>query len=294
MELLQRASSELPIDVREAIVRGLSIEQTGTAASRALQTILDNVDLSQQQGTPLCQDTGANIWHVHHPQAVSTPALTRDIRAATAEACRRSILRRNAVDAVTGRNSGNNLGVDFPFITFSQWKQKSIAASVMLKGGGCENVSAQYALPDERLHAGRDLEGVRRVVLDAVYSAGGRGCAPGILGVGIGGDRVTGMMTAKNQLFRLLTDTNPVASLAALEERILTEANDLGIGPMGFGGRTTLLGVKIGALHRVPASMFVSISYMCWACRRCSVIIHPDGRTVFGNRAIPPARGHRS
>lgn len=138
----------------------------------------------------------------------------------------------------------------------------------MLKGGGCENVGAQYSLPDSRVGAGRDLKGVEKCILDAVQNAQGKGCGPGILGVCIGGDRGTGYAASKEQFLRKIGDRNRDATLASLEARITDEANQLGIGPMGFGGKTTLLATKITALNRVPASFFVSVSYMCWAFRR--------------------------
>jgi fumarate hydratase class I len=150
----------------------------------------------------------------------------------------------------------------------------------VLKGGGCENVGAQYSLPAEKLHANRDLDGCRKVILDAVLQAQGKGCGPGVLGVCIGGDRATGYEYSKKELLRFLTDRNPMPDLDALEQDILKTANELGIGPMGFGGKTTLLGVKICAANRVPASFFVSISYMCWAYRRQGVELDGEQRIV--------------
>ena len=161
---------------------------------------------------------------------------------------------------------------------FHEWAKDTLHVDLLLKGGGCENVSDQYKLPDARLHAGRDLEGVRRVVLDAVYQAQGKGCAPGVLGVAIGGDRGSSYLKSKQQLLRPLDDANPNEELAALEEQLYKEANELGIGPMGFGGQTTVLGVKVGTQHRLPASYFVSIAYMCWACRRRTLDFKPSGR----------------
>ena len=143
--------------------------------------------------------------------------------------------------------------------------------TLLMKGGGSENMSRQYSLPDAALGAGRDLEGVRRCVLDAVQKAQGYGCAPGILGVCIGGDRACGFEEAKHQLLRSLDDSNADPELARLEKRVLKEANSLGIGPMGLGGKTTLLGVKIGSRPRVPASFFVTVAYLCWAARRQTV-----------------------
>jgi fumarate hydratase class I len=183
-------------------------------------------------------------------------------------ATREAYLRPNAVDPLTGTNSGNNVGAGFPTVHFDEWDHDHLHVDLLLKGGGSENVSAQYALPRAALRAGRDLDGVRRAVLDAVYRAQGKGCAPGVLGVAIGGDRGTGYVHAKAQLMRRLDDTNPQPALEALEARLLHECNELGIGPMGFGGKTTVLAVKIAALHRLPACYFVTIAYMCWACRR--------------------------
>ena len=147
---------------------------------------------------------------------------------------------------------------------------------LVLKGGGCENVGAQYSLPNAQLKAGRDLEGVRRVALDAVVKAQGQGCAPGVLGIAVGGDRGASYAWSKQQLFRPLGDRNPDPELAALEETIKAQANELGIGPMGFGGQTTVLDVQMDTMHRLPASFFVSVSYMCWANRRRSMTVRGD------------------
>lgn len=281
IELIKIASCELPDDVKSAIKKNASKEDKGTPAHLALDTILQNIDLAKKNSTPLCQDTGSNIWIVYHPSGYNTAYIETEIKSATREARKKSYLRPNAVNPVTGENSGDNTGINFPTIHFKQWKKKSLGFDLMLKGGGCENVSAQYKLPDKSLKAERDLDGVRRIVLDSVFQAQGMGCAPGILGVGIGGDRVTGMEKAKEQLFRLLDDTNKDKTLDKLESTLLNETNQLGIGPMGYGGKTTILGVKAGALHRVPASYFVSISYMCWACRRASMTITPSGKVSY-------------
>jgi fumarate hydratase class I len=147
----------------------------------------------------------------------------------------------------------------------------------VLKGGGCENVGAQYSLPNEKLKANRDLDGCRKVILDAVLQAQGKGCGPGILGICIGGDRATGYEHSKQQFLRKLDDENENPELNRLEQDILQTANKLGIGPMGFGGKTTLLGAKVGVLNRLPASYFVSVSYMCWAYRRQGVTLKPGG-----------------
>jgi fumarate hydratase class I len=280
VELIRLAATDLRSDVEDALHAARDQEEEGSAAQIALDTILENIRLARQDSTPICQDTGTPIFYMYYPTGWSTLKLREQIREATAAATARSYLRPNAVDSLTGRNSGNNLGDDFPSLHFHEWEEPYLKVDLMLKGGGCENVGAQYKLPNVTLHAGRDLEGVRRVVLDAVNQAQGLGCAPGIIGVAIGGDRGASYVRSKEQFLRPLDDRNQVRELAELEERLTQEANQLGIGPMGFGGKTTLLGVKVDTLHRLPASYFVTASYMCWADRR-RTMIYRDGLVTY-------------
>jgi fumarate hydratase class I len=284
LELIRRAACELPSDVQDAIRRGRDAERRDSLGRSALDDVLRNAALAAATSRPICQDTGTNNWIVHHPRTVSQLEIERAILAATRQATRLGYLRPNAVDPITGANSGDNTGRGAPVVHCREWKRKGLAADLLLKGGGCENVSAQYALPNAEIKAGRDLEGVRRAVVDAVWKAQGKGCGPGIIGVGVGGDRTTSMLEAKEQLYRLLGDTNPEPVLARLETRLHKECNQLGVGPMGFGGKTTVLAVKIGARHRLPASFFVSVAYMCWACRRASVAVG-GGRAVYSTVA---------
>ncbi len=280
VELVRRAATVLPADMEAALNRAKAEEEPGSAAEGALEAILQNVSMARELSTPICQDTGTPIFEIYYPVGVSTRALAEQIRQAVAIATRRAYLRPNAVDSLTGKNSGDNTGEDFPTLHFHEWDQDAIHMELLLKGGGCENVSTQYKLPEGRLKAGRDLEGVRRVVLDAVHQAQGKGCAPGVLGVAIGGDRGSSYIKAKQQLLRPLDDQNADEQLAGLEERLHQEANQLGIGPMGFGGKTTVLGVKVGAQHRLPASYFVSVAYMCWANRRATMDVAFKGNEV--------------
>ncbi len=277
LELIRLTSTDLPPDIEAALRRAAGQEEPGSAARGALETILQNVEISRRNSTPICQDTGTPIFYVRYPEGWSTRQLRQQIENAVAEATRRSYLRPNSVNALTEKNTGNNLGDGyFPTIHFEEIDGDALTIELMLKGGGCENVGAQYSLPDSRLGAGRDLAGVRKTVLDAVHRAQGQGCAPGVLGIAIGGDRGSSYYASKEVLTRRLDDQNPDAQLAALEERLTEEANQLGIGPMGFGGKTTVLGAKITGLHRLPASYFVSISYMCWAYRRRKMTIVGD------------------
>jgi fumarate hydratase, class I len=269
LELIRLTSTSLPADVEKELKSASQIEEQGSTARDALQTILQNIDIARQNSTPICQDTGTPIFYVRHPEKFTAPFLTSAIRGSVAEATSRSLLRPNAVDAITGRNSGNNLGDKyFPVIHFEPCYEDTLKIDLMLKGGGCENVGRQYSLPDLQLNAGRDLEGVRIAALDAVFQAQGMGCAPGFLGIAIGGDRSTSYLASKEVFLELVGSRHPDTAIGELEARITREANQLGIGPMGFGGKSTILGTRITGLHRLPASFFVTVSYMCWAFRR--------------------------
>ena len=278
VELIRSTSAEIPDDVNRALVTALEREKQGTIASSALKIIEQNIALAKRKSQPICQDTGSVIFYVECPVGFDQIAGEEAAREAVKAATKLGYLRQNSVDSITGRNDGTNLGPGAPTVHFHQHRSPETAVRLVLKGGGCENVGAQYSLPAEKLHANRDLDGCRRVILDAVLQAQGKGCGPGILGVCIGGDRATGYELSKQQFLRMLDDRNPHPELDALEQEVLKTANDLGIGPMGFGGRTTLLGVKICAANRVPASFFVSVSYMCWAYRRQGIVLSAEGQ----------------
>ena len=269
--LIRRTSSRLSADVLQALAAAIRREAKGSSARMILETLVQNAALARRKGTPMCQDTGTLTFFVDERlRGLVTPAA---VKKAVAVATEKGWLRRNTIDSVSGRSINSNTCDGAPVIHYVPAKSRRAAPAVtlLMKGGGSENMSRQYSLPDAALGAGRDLEGVRRCVLDAVHKAQGYGCAPGILGVCVGGDRAGGFEEAKHQLLRRLDDTNRDPSLARLEKRLVKEANALGIGPMGLGGRTTVLGVKIGSRPRVPASFFVTVAYLCWAARRQSM-----------------------
>jgi fumarate hydratase class I len=285
IELITQTSTNLPPDVRAAMSAALRAETPGTQASQALDVIALNTDMAADEESPICQDTGMPTFVVHTPVGVDQIAFAEAIRVAVAEATRRGKLRPNSVDSLTGKNSGDNLGAETPVIHFEQWRRDDIEVKLILKGGGCENKNIQYSLPTELPHlgrAGRDLEGVRKCILHAVWQAQGQGCAPGAVGVCIGSDRAHGYVLAKYQLFRTLDDVNPVPELAKLEAEIMEEANRLGVGAMGFGGKASLIGCKITAANRLPASFFVSVAYDCWAFRRLGVTLDAQTGAITG------------
>lgn len=278
-ELIVETSTNLPGDVRIQVNKGKASEDQATRAGLALSTITCNIEMAEEQVSPICQDTGMPTFIVHTPVGANQLEMTKAIRAAIVKATKEGKLRPNSVDSLTGKNSGDNLGPGTPVIHYEQWEQDVIDVRLILKGGGCENKNIQYSLPAELEglgKAGRDLDGIRKCILHAVYQAQGQGCSAGFIGVGIGGDRTTGYELAKHQLFRHLEDINEIPELAQLEDYIMENANKLGIGTMGFGGEVTLLGCKIGTMNRLPASFFVSVAYNCWAFRRQGVTIDPS------------------
>src|SRR6185503_15541456 len=278
LELIRRTSTEIPDDVHKAIVDSLEREKKGTIAESAMKIIDQNIAIAKNKSQPICQDTGSIIFYVECPLNFDQLAFEEAARNAVKFATSKGYLRQNSVDSITGKNDGTNLGPGSPTIHFHQHRSSEVSVRLILKGGGCENVGAQYSLPSEKLQANRDLDGCRKAILDAILQAQGKGCGPGILGVCIGGDRATGYEFSKTQFLRRLEDRNPNPELDALEQDVLKTSNELGIGPMGFGGKTTLLGVKICAANRLPASYFVSVSYMCWAYRRQGVTLDAAGK----------------
>jgi fumarate hydratase class I len=278
LELIRRTSAEIPDDVHKAILAALAQEQPGSIAKNALKIVDQNIALAKNKSQPICQDTGSIIFYVDCPIGFDQITFEEAAREAVKLATKKGYLRQNSVDSLTGKNDGTNVGPGAPVVHFHQHRSPEVSVRLILKGGGCENVGAQYSLPQEKLKANRDLDGCRKAILDAVLQAQGKGCGPGILGVCIGGDRATGYEFSKQQLLRKLDDRNPNPELDALEQDIVTTSNALGIGPMGFGGRTTLLGAKICAANRLPASFFVSVSYMCWAYRRQGVTLDAAGK----------------
>jgi len=273
LELIRRAATDLPPDVEQKLREAYDKEDENTPAKNVFATILENVQMARKQSTPMCQDTGALVFYIDYPAGGREKEYREAVDWATAEATAHQYLRPNAVDPVTGKNSGNNLGINAPYIHFRQWDKDEVRIRLLLKGGGSENVSTQYKLPDTRLNAGRDMKGVRKLIIDAVKNAQGLGCAPGTIGIGLGGSRDTAYSLAKEQLFRKMGRRSTNKELAQMEVDVANDLNKLGIGPMGFGGKTTVLDLFIGSQHRHPATFYVGVVYNCWAFRRKTMTI---------------------
>ncbi|MDG5473325.1 fumarate hydratase [Jeotgalibacillus sp. ET6] len=283
-DLIVETSTNLPKDVRRAIRKGKDQENAGTRSAMSLATITQNIQMADENVSPICQDTGLPTFKIKTPIGVNQIKIKESIHKAMVRATKDGKMRPNSVDSLTGENSGDNLGIGLPVIKFEQWEKEEIDIRLILKGGGCENKNIQYSLPcelDGLGRAGRDLDGIRKCIMHSIYQAQGQGCSAGFIGVGIGGDRSSGYDLAKEQLFRSAEDLNPNKDLKKLEEYIMKNANDLGIGTMGFGGETTLLGCKIGVMNRIPASFFVSVAYNCWAFRRLGITVDAETGSIL-------------
>ena len=282
LELIRRTSAFLPPDVENVINLQRKLESSGSKADFALELVAQNIGLAKARSLPICQDTGTISFYFETPKGVDQLELEELCCQAVQEATSRGYLRQNSVDSVDGKNTGDNLGPGSPVFHWEQTRDSNLHVRLILKGGGCENMSAQYSLPAEiqGKRVDRNIEGVRACILDAIWKAQGKGCGPGFIGVAIGGDRASGYDVAKRQLLRNVDDTSSDPVLAQLEARIMKEANTLDIGPMGFSGKFTVGCCKVGKLNRLPASFFVSVAYMCWAYRRRGVLLDVNGKVV--------------
>lgn len=262
VELYRQTSCNLPYDVEQAL-RLAQKKEKSSQAKNVLSAILTNIKLARREKKPLCQDTGIPLFYVQYKRKkYSHLLLKRAIKDATNLATKEVPLRPNAIDFVTGKAIGN-----YPIIYFKESNKNQI--TLLLKGGGSENVSAVYHLPNPKIGAkGRDLASVEKVVLHAVYKAQGKGCPPYIIGVAVCGNIEEAAYRAKNRHLYRLSERNKIPKFAKWEKDVLTKINRLGIGPMGLGGKTTALSVKFTGRYSHPASMFVGVSISCWALRR--------------------------
>ncbi len=276
VKLLQLAATKLPKDVKEALHEAYRKEESEVGKAQ-LKAILDNVKLAEKMGAPMCQDTGIVIFYVKAGSQVTDLDKIEDaLRSATVKATRDVPLRPNAVDPFTQENTGNNTGRLIPYIHWEVVPGDSVKITVLPKGGGSENVSALGML-----NPSQGINGLKKFVVDTVIKAGAKPCPPTVLGVAVGGGADIAIKLAKETLLKSLNQPNPNPELAKLEQELCEAMNSTGIGPMGLGGKTTVLDVKVDYTHRHPASYPVAVVIQCWAARRASACIHSDGKVEY-------------
>ncbi|NWF95368.1 MAG: fumarate hydratase [Candidatus Thorarchaeota archaeon] len=267
LRLLTMAATKLPPDVEAALKKAHSLE-TDTTAKTQLSAILTNLELAAE-GVPMCQDTGIIIFYVKVGDRFPFIGEIRDaLIKATKDATASIPLRPNAVNPIKGGNTGDNTGEKIPWINWEIVKGDSVEITVFPKGGGSENASIVGMLKP-----GVGLAGVKKLVVDNAMRYMGEACSPNIIGIGIGGGADISIKIAKQQLLRPLDDHHPDPEVAKIEGEIMEALNATGIGPMGLGGKTTVLGVKLDYAMRHPASLPVGVAVQCWAARRSTAVI---------------------
>jgi len=274
--ILKQAVIYLPEDVKQALKKAYA-EETSETGKTQLKAVLDNIELAEKYQAPVCQDTGTIIFYVKAgAKAKDLDKIEEALINATRRATKEVPLRPNSVDPFTQKNSGDNTGRYIPFLHWEIVPGDSLELTVMTKGGGSENVCVTGMLVP-----GEGIKGLKKFVVDAVISAGAKPCPPNILGVAIGGGADIAMKLAKKTLLKPLNETNQDAEIAKLEKEIFEAANMTGIGPMGLGGKTTVLGVHVDYAFRHPASFPAAVAFNCWAARRASARINADGAVEY-------------
>jgi len=274
--LLKLAVVKLPSDIKEALNRAYK-EETSEAGRVQFEAILKDIELAEKDNTPLCQDTGIIIFYVKAGSKVKgLEAIEAALQNATRRATKEIPLRPNAVDPFTQKNSGDNTGQHIPYINWEITDSDYVEITAFPKGGGSENVCTIGMITP-----GEGVNGLKKFVIDAVIKAGAMPCPPTIVGVAAGGGSDISIKLAKASLLRPLNEPNPNPDLDKLEKELYEAANSTGIGPMGLGGKFTVLGVRIDYAHRHPASYPVAVAFQCWAARRSTARIHSDGTVEY-------------
>jgi fumarate hydratase subunit alpha len=274
VELLRTAVTRLPPDIMEALNNAYE-KETSEVARMQFKAILDNIKLAEETTTPMCQDTGVHIFYVTLGK-IAVGNVEQAIRDGVKEATEKIPLRPNAVHPLTRKNPGTNLGEKMPYINYSLSDRDFMEIHVMPKGAGSENMSRMAML-----NPSQGIKGIKEFIVDTLINAGSKPCPPVIMGVGIGGSADISMKLAKQALLRPITKRHPDPEIASMETELLEALNESGIGPMGLGGRTTVLGVNMEYAFCHTASHPVAVNIQCWAARRYSARIYED-RVEYG------------
>jgi len=274
--LIKQAVIYLPEDVKQALRKAYD-EETSEAGKTQLKAILENIELAEKNQAPICQDTGTIIFYVLAGAEVKgLDKIEGALINATRRATKEIPLRPNAVDPFTQKNSGDNTGRFIPYIHWEVVPGDTLELTVMPKGGGSENVCLTGMLVP-----GEGINGLKKFVIESIIKAGAQPCPPTIVGVAMGGGADIAMKLAKKALLRPLNEPNPNPEIAKLERELYEAANMTGIGPMGLGGKTTVLGVHVEYAFRHPASFPAAVAFNCWAARRASARVRADGSVEY-------------
>jgi len=275
-KLIEQASTKLPIDVINALEMA-KIHETNSTAKSQLDAILRNIKLAKDKKKPLCQDTGIFSFYLEagtgFPNLDQIPEIIKDV---IKKGTKEIPLRPNTVDPFTGENMGDNTGRNIPYIDWTIASGDKLKITVLPKGGGSENMCKLGMLS-----ASGGIKAVKSFVIDSIIEAGAKPCPPNIIGVGIGGGSDIAMKLAKKAVIKPIGEAHLNENVANLEKELLHAANMTGIGPMGLGGKTTILDVHIEYAHRHPASLPVAIVFQCWSARRASAIVTGDGKVTY-------------
>jgi len=281
VELYKKVASSIPSDVEEALKRAYGAE-TDPGVRESMNQTLKHISASRAALRPLCLDTGIPFFFVWVPRGLSQLQVREDIIEATRIATKKIPLSPNAVDMISGLNTGDNIGLYFPLIHIEETEKNSLTIDLMLQGSECENLGSQYKLPaafpdsgadkSGKSVAARDFDGIKRCVLDAVAKAKGMGCPPYMLGVAVGGARDQVAYLSRRQLCGRINTANPDERLAALETEIIKEVNEFGRTAEGLMRNVTLFGARVAVAHRHPQTCFVDVAFSCWANRKARLI----------------------
>jgi tartrate/fumarate subfamily iron-sulfur-dependent hydro-lyase alpha chain len=267
-----------PPDVKAALARARATE-TSENGIDVLDVMLETIDVAERDRNLVCQDTGTVVYWIEagYDSPLELARIAAAVRCGTARATLEHPLRSNAVHPLTREHTRTNTGRFLPAMHYEFVAGRDVTLHCLPKGSGCENMSfLKMLVPAD------GVRGVKRFILECLVSAAGKPCPPGICGVGLGGTADLCATLAKRALLRPIGTHNEDPLVAELEDELFALANELGIGPMGLGGRNTVLALHIEHAHTHITQNPVAVSMQCWAARRAGARVTPDGTIAYG------------
>lgn len=275
IELYNKLVTQIPPYIENEIRQALEREEKNSLAYDSLEKYLENVRIAREERIPICQDTGIPKFLIKLPKGYSYSEIEKVVLGAMPKATKEAYARESGVDIITNEQRGNQGIATF---YFEEWNREYPLVSLLLKGGGSENAGMLFSLPDCNLNADRDKKGIRKCVEYVVKNKVPNACPPVILSIGLGGTRDKAIETSQKLLFRKWGERS--SELGDFEKELYEFSNSLGIGPQGFGGKTSVFDVRIGKLPRHIATYFVDVSVNCWVYRMGN-LSYENGLTNF-------------